>query len=88
MKHVMKIISHGDAFFEGPSWIKSYDLEANGGFGRFEITSVEIEALRFDDFYAAIAAWNTRSASRPSHEDGRPNRPMSVFGVEIVAVED
>jgi hypothetical protein len=53
--------------------------------GRGEVTFVyEVDgAKRFADRTAAFAFWKTQSRTMPRRPDGKPNRPMTAYTVEI-----
>lgn len=72
---------------DGPAYLKSYDVNANDGRGADEWTMIKAEALRFDDFMAAMAAWKTQSTVRPIRPDGRPNRPLTAYTVTFEQVD-
>ena len=64
-------------------WVRSVDIEAHDGRGDVTFTSYPECALRFDDTTAAIACWRAQSETRPLRDDGKPNRPLCAFTVEI-----
>jgi hypothetical protein len=41
-------------------------------------------AMRFPSGAAALACWQTQSTRHPLRADGKPNRPLTAFSVEIV----
>jgi len=63
-------------------YLESFDVEAHDGHGTATWTADLARAMRFEDLASAIAAWQSRSATRPLREDGRPNRPLTAFHVE------
>jgi hypothetical protein len=42
------------------------------------------EAMRFPNGASALACWQTQSIRFPLRADGKPNRPLTAFSVEIV----
>ena len=58
--------------------------------GRCEITSAAnaSEAKRFDDFLKATEFWKTQSKVRPMRPDGKPNRALTAYTVEIAEVPE
>lgn len=73
---------------QGPAgaWLKSYDPEAFRGRGSAEWTDDPTEALVFTEPVEAFRYWKQTSRTRPYREDGRPNRPLTAFTIEVVAV--
>lgn len=71
-----------------PQYLKSYDIEAHNGRGSAELTEHIKDALRFPDTKAALDAWKTQSKTMPLREDGKPNRPLTAFTVELVSVNE
>jgi hypothetical protein len=67
-------------------YIKSFDPEAYDGRGDAEGTFDKREALTFTTGEDALNFWRQQSKTRPLREDGRPNRPLTAFTVEIVEV--
>lgn len=78
-------LSNGeDTQFDG-KFVKLYDPhycpdgEQYDG-GKLEVTPNRDEALEFPDAKAAIEYWRQSHGIRP---DGKPNRPLTAFSVEI-----
>lgn len=69
-------------------YLRRYDPEARAGHGQAEWTAALDEALTFPDGAAAFACWRTVPRSRPFREDGRPNRPLTAYTVEIVSLPE
>lgn len=66
-----------------PQWITSYDVDADDGYGEVRTTRDREEAQRFPTMSEAIQAWRTQSTVRPLRGDGKPNRPLTAYTVEI-----
>jgi hypothetical protein len=66
-------------------YLASYDPEALDGMGAFEWTRDPQMALRFPDAASAWVLWKTTSKTRPTRDDGKPNRPLTAY---TVAIED
>jgi|SRR5215831_4915616 len=71
-----------------PVWLKSYDpdIHAEGApypTGMIETTDDPLEAMKFDSKREAMECWNTQSTVVPYRPDGRPNKPLTAFTVEI-----
>ena len=70
------------------AWLKAFDAEAHDGLGYANFTDDFAEALHFRDVGKAMEFWRTRSKSRPLRADGRPNRPLTSFTVEVARLTD
>ncbi|MFL5302733.1 MAG: hypothetical protein ACJ79R_20575 [Anaeromyxobacteraceae bacterium] len=68
-------------------YLARFDPEAHGGDGYVEGTKDPSRALRFESWEAAFHCWQRQSVSKPLRGDGKPNRPLSAFTVEIVRLE-
>lgn len=75
--------SVGRATPDVPHWVRSCDVDADGGRGRLEITSDPALALRFPDFVAAWDYWRRQSTVEPLRFDGKPNRPLTALSISI-----
>jgi hypothetical protein len=67
----------------GPVYIKSYDPEAFDGRGDAMFTYDKEEAIKFEIKADAMKYWLQVPKSRPKRKDGRPNRPLTAFTIEI-----
>lgn len=65
-----------------PCYVRAYDPDRHV----LELTLDPNEALRWASPGDAIATWNMQSVSEPFRSDGRPNRPLTAFTVEIAHV--
>lgn len=63
-------------------WIKSHK-DTPCGRGNTVLTPNVEEALKFESNADALMFWRQESRSVPLRDDGRPNRPMTMFTVEI-----
>jgi hypothetical protein len=68
----------------GPVYVKSYDPDAFDGRGDAMFTTEKQEAATFGTRADAMKFWLQVPASRPKRRDGRPNRPLTAFTIEIV----
>lgn len=90
MKHALKIVGVPiDLPFtpiEEGQYVKTY--QASGGFGRgfLEVTDDIAKALQFDNTVDALECWRAVSTTHPLRPDGKPNRPLTAFTVELVKV--
>jgi hypothetical protein len=80
-------VSDGDGYHlpvgDPPVYLKSYDIEAHRGRGHAEWTRDLNNAMQFVSFEHAYRAWNTQSKIRPLRPDGKPNKPLTAFSVEV-----
>jgi hypothetical protein len=67
-------------------WLKAYDASTPDGRGKITTTTVQAEALRFDDLPAAFECWKTTSTTVPLRDDGKPNRPLTAFTITFETV--
>jgi hypothetical protein len=68
------------------AFVKACDFEAHGGRGFVEFTPDESAALSFNSVNEAIEFWRTQSEVRPLRPDGKPNRPLTAYTVEVKQV--
>jgi len=69
--------------FEG-QYVHSYTPDGHDGKGDLVLTPDIAKAKRYDDAMRAMEDWKAVSATHPTRPwDGKPNRPMSAFTVEI-----
>lgn len=69
-------------------FLESYDPEAHDGGGFASWTSDVNGAIQFPDALSAFRFWKQRSKLLPTRPDGRPNRPLTAFSVEVINVDD
>lgn len=69
-------------------YLESYDPDANNGRGSASWTPDPARALRFADAASAWELWRRPSRVRPLRTDGRPNRPLTAFTVEIAELDE
>lgn len=81
MTYVLRLM--GDALGQATPWdgqfLKAYDPEAE----TWEWTPLTEAALHFTDAGAALSCWKQVSRVRPVRRDGKPNRPLTQFTVEV-----
>jgi hypothetical protein len=65
-------------------YLKSYDPDAYEGRGDAEGTDDIEEALTFKTPEEALEFWQQPSTVKPLREDGKPNRPLTTFSIEVV----
>lgn len=66
------------------SWLKSYDPSALGGLGLLRGTDDDREAKQFADAGEAFEFWRQQSSAHPTRMDGKPNRPLTAYSIEVV----
>jgi hypothetical protein len=85
MPYLLRILGRGTDIW-GPDdrlWLKGYDPEAMQGVGRADLTSDPDEAVKFKTAGEAMKLWATQSKLRPLRPDGKPNRPLTAYTVEV-----
>lgn len=88
MKCVILLYGYpGRVPFPSVQYLKAFDVEAHDGRGECDATGDLAEAMVFDSYREASAAWQTQSVKRPLREDGQPNRPLTAFTIEVVPVK-
>lgn len=78
------IIVHGGAAIT--FYLEKCDFEAEDGRGKADWTTNPNKAKRFADKAEAFEYWQTQSKTHPTRPDGRPNRPLTAYTVEIRAI--
>lgn len=70
-------------------FLSRFDPEAFGGRGLIETTPDPLRALAFDNGQDALREWQRTSRTHPIRaNDGRPNRPLTAYTVEVVDLAD
>lgn len=69
-------------------WLADFDAEAYKGRGVATFTDIKENAKRFDDKGAAFDYWRQVSKRRPRREDGKPNRPLTAYSIEILPEDE
>lgn len=69
-------------------WLESWDLDAYDGRGRITATDDLARAYRFADAREVMTLWRSASKVRPLRPDGKPNRPLTAFTIEVLSVRD
>jgi len=67
-------------------FLASFDVEAHDGRGEAQFTADINRAMYFSTHVAAFEAWNTRSRTRPTRADGKPNKPLTAFTMTVMPV--
>lgn len=67
--------------------LESSDVDAHGGRGDAMWTNDPAEAKHFATPMDAMEYWRRQSTVQPTRPwDGKPNRPLTVFTVEVVSL--
>lgn len=67
-------------------YLETYDPEAYDGRGSAMFTPNLERAKKFESVADAMRTWREVPASRPLRDDGRPNRPLTSFTMEILPI--
>jgi hypothetical protein len=67
-------------------YLKSYDPEAYDGRGDALFTGDIGEAMKFTSHGEALTFAMTVPKSRPLRADGKPNKPLTAFTLEIMPI--
>jgi hypothetical protein len=65
-------------------WLVWCDVDANRGRGAIRTTEDRADAASFPDAAEAMRYWKRTSHVRPKRPDGKPNRPLTAYTIEIV----
>lgn len=74
-------------FTDHAEYLKDFDADAHDGGGSVEATADPKEAMKFSTAGAGLELWRTPSTVRPLRDDGKPNRPLSAFTIEMIEME-
>ena len=69
------------------TYVKEHDPNGHGGIGTLVLTWDIASARQFQSFADAKAAWAAQSTIKPLREDGKPNRPLTAYTVDIINLE-
>jgi len=64
-------------------FLEYFDPDAYDGRGEVRFTVDRLRAKHFETAADALRFWNMVSPSRPTREDGKPNKPLTAFHMEI-----
>lgn len=67
-------------------FVKEFDPEFAGGMGYVVTTNYIDDAKFFEAADAAWRFWRQPSETRPLRADGKPNRPLTAYSVNILKV--
>lgn len=66
------------------AYLRSYNPEAYRGRGFAEWTTELSEAKRYESAADAFTEWTRVPKGRPRREDGKPNKPLTAYSIEVV----
>lgn len=70
------------------AFVADFDFEAACGIGLAKLTSDRKQAKVFADAGAALTYIRTVPKCRPTRADGKPNRPLTGYTVEVMKVPE
>lgn len=73
----------GKSIFDG-MWVQHYNPDGRKGVGELMATPFPEQARKFKDFNEAVSYWRQQSTVIPYRSDGKPNRPLTAYNVEIL----
>lgn len=84
-KILLKIVNRADTGDQPPVplYVRSADFEGDEGRGTIVLTTVPGDAMQFENAIDAMEFWRTESKTVPVRPDGRPNRPLTAYTVEL-----
>lgn len=65
-------------------WLEDCDFEAHKGRGQAWLTRDKTKAKRFAEKGDAFEFWTTVPKRMPRRPDGKPNKPLTAYSVEIL----
>jgi len=65
-------------------WLVDCDVDGAGGRGIIRTTPERALASEFADAGEAMTYWRRQSRAKPLRPDGKPNRPLTAYTIEIV----
>lgn len=81
---VMRIMDVPGPFPDGTAvYLFSFDLSDDPR-GRFQMTLNPGDAMQFEGFLGVMEAWGSVSPLVPVRDDGKPNKPLTIFTIEPV----
>ena len=87
MSSVLHIVARADGGTADPRigcYVVESDVDAHGGRGELVVTEQIENAKSFENIADALAYWTKQSSVKPLRPDGKPNRPLTAFTVEVV----
>jgi hypothetical protein len=94
MSYGIKLLAIGHAQIDPPEWVVAFEPDSSQTdpptypTGTTDSDPDPGKAKRFLSFAEAAEFWKTQSKTVPYRPDGKPNRPLTAFTVEIVVIPD
>ena len=79
MAFVMRLLALANGDPHDPCWLKSYDPD-----GEIVGTSHLEDARLFASAQEIMDTWQSVSKQQPKRRDGKPNRPLTAFHIEVI----
>lgn len=89
MQCVIRILANAAGYPcpEADHYVMNMDCEAHDGRGHLLATKSLDAARKFATSGEALTYYQRTSRTRPVRPDGRPNRPLTAYTIEILPVE-
>jgi hypothetical protein len=86
MSYYLKMVglATGEASDLDGLYVKAYDPDFRWGRGEIVGTKDKDEALKFETLQGALTEYRRTSKVRPLRPDGKPNRPLTAYTIEVV----
>ena len=84
--YLIRIVAHADGRpcpLAG-QYVVSFDPDQHRGRGHLDTTRKIDNAMHFTDEVSAFEFWRQQSTVTPTRPDGKPNRPLTAYTVEMV----
>lgn len=82
--YLMYVHSHASNGKPIGLWLHDYDANAYEGRGQASLTKYKDRAKRFESKEAAFEYWRQVSKRQPKRDDGKPNRPLTAYTIELL----
>lgn len=66
-------------------YVVAFDPDAYDGLGDVQTSADPHQAIKFNEAIDAWNLWRKVSTKRPRRADGKPNKPMTAFTIEIIS---
>lgn len=88
MTVIMRIIGAADGTPTGfeDTFLLNANPDGDEGRGTLSVTRRIERAKHFETQAEALACWKAQSTTHPLRPDGKPNRPLTAFTVEILTL--
>lgn len=85
MKYTIRVVDNAKGVSDQNkgAYVTSYNPDAHNGRGFAEFTRDIRKARKFDKREEAFLYWQQQSRVMPLRPDGKPNKPLTCYTVEI-----